>query len=167
MREEQRQCHLGVRPTRTKPPRVTLAWRVISRELRKLPHEIRVTFQEVERILPNGLHDAELVRVDIDYEGCRAIFEVNLDVSRYPDTEDHYRRGRLIFSGIEFVVVDPPAAKRAFGVSMIDGGDGQPATSPCSLPELPQDCFLCWIFVDRANSFIRVAARTVTHQWDD
>ena len=124
-----------------------------------------MTFQEVERILPNGLHDAELVRVDIDYEGCRAIFEVNLDVSRYPDTEEHYRRGRITFSDVAFVAIDPPAVAGALGPSMTGAGDGQPSTAPCSLPELPKDCFLCWLFVDRSNSFIRVAARAVTHEW--
>src|SRR4029078_5073082 len=102
MREEQRQCHLGVRPTRTKPPRVTLAWRGISRELRKLPHETRGTLQELDRRLANGLHDAELVKVEIDYEGCRAILEVNLDVSRYPDTEEHSRRRLMTFYDVSF-----------------------------------------------------------------
>ncbi|HEY9466688.1 MAG TPA: hypothetical protein VIR54_26515 [Vicinamibacterales bacterium] len=56
-------------------------------------------------MLPNGLHDAELVKVDIDYEGRRVIFEMNLDVSRSPDAEVQYRRGRIIFSDVAFIAV--------------------------------------------------------------
>ncbi len=97
-----------------KPPRATVTGRVISREPRKLPHETRVTYQELERMLPNGLHDAELMKVDIDYEGCRAIFEVNLDVSARED-EERYRRGRITFSDVAFVAIDPPAVAGVLG----------------------------------------------------
>jgi hypothetical protein len=125
-----------------------------------------VTFQELERTLPNGLHDAELLKIDIDNKRRQAILELNLDVSMSEDAREQYRRGRITFSGVEFVAIDPPAGENAFGVSSINAGTGQPVTAPCSVPDLPKDCFLCWLFVVRSNSFIRIAARTVTHEWD-
>ena len=36
---------------------------------------------------------------------------------------------------------------------MIDTGSGEPRTSPCSLPPIRKDCFLCWIFVTQWNSY--------------
>jgi|SoiMethySBSTD1v2_1073268.scaffolds.fasta_scaffold00388_35 hypothetical protein len=124
-----------------------------------------MTLQELERTLPNGLHDAELVKLHIDYEGLRVVLELELDVSVNLDEEERYRRGRITFSGVEFVAIDPPTDVSSMGMSMLAVGMGQPATAPCSLPKLPTECFLCWLFVDRSNSFIRLAARAVEHEW--
>lgn len=125
-----------------------------------------MTFPELERTLPNGLHDAELLDVTIDHEREQVVFELNLDVSENTDEQDRYRRGRITFSGVAFVAIDPPAGEIVPGVSIIDAGTGQPATAPCALPDLPDDRFLCWLFVVRSNSFIRLAAQTVTLEWD-
>jgi hypothetical protein len=127
-----------------------------------------LTLEELERSLPNGLHDAELIGVQVDYVRQSAVLELDIDVSTDVDAGEVYRRGRLTFAGIQFFVIDAPAAHENYvGVSPIDTGSGQPLTAPCQLPEIPEDCFLCWLFVVQWNSFVRIAARTVMHEWVD
>ena len=124
-----------------------------------------MTFQDLEQSLPNGFHDAELVKVHIDYEGQQAVLELNLDVNEDKNGPERYRRGRVTFSGVQFVTIDPPV-DAGLEVSTISAGEGEPATAPGRLPDIPKDCFLCWVFVVQSNSFIRLAARAVTHRWD-
>jgi hypothetical protein len=124
-----------------------------------------LTFQELATSLPNGFHDAELRKVHIDYEGQQVILDLNLDASLNKNEPERYRRARVTFSGVVFVSIDPPA-DATMEVSMISVGSGQPMTAPSRLPDIPKDCFLCWVFVVGSNSFIRLAARSVTHQWD-
>jgi hypothetical protein len=124
-----------------------------------------VTLEELEASLPNGLHDAELLKLQIDYAGDEAVLDVNVDVG-VGEAEDMYRPARLTFSGMQFVAIDPPTVRQKdFSPSMIDTGTGQPSTAPTALPEIPSDCFLCWFFVVNWNGFIRIAARNVAHQW--
>ena len=130
-----------------------------------------MTLEELERSLPNGLHDADLIAVQIDYGKRIAVVELDIDVGSVAGDdptygEPTYRRGRVAFSEIEFVVIDPPAGSGAYaGTSSVDSGMDQPATAPRQLPQIPRDCFLCWLFVTQWNSFIRIAARTVSLEW--
>ena len=130
-----------------------------------------MTLAELEKTLPNGLHDAELVGIQVDYSRRKAVLTVNVDVldpdDRAPENDD-YRRARVVFSGIQFVVIDPPAvASDSYtNVSTIDTGSGQPRTAQCVLPPVWKGCFLCWIFVTESNSFVRIAARDVALEWE-
>jgi hypothetical protein len=127
-----------------------------------------LTLQNLEKSLPNGLHDAELVGLQVDYASHTASLELDIDVSAGTVSEERYRRGRLTFVGLQFLVIDAPnAAEDYVGLSPIDSGSGEPATAKCRLPTIPHDCFLCWLFVVRWNSFVRIAARSVSHEWID
>lgn len=126
----------------------------------------RMTFEELEHCLPNGLHDADLLAVQVDYRTRTATLDLDNDISALTETDMTYRRARLTFSGLQFLVLDPPHTSTYFaGPSQIDAGRGQPSTAPCSLPELQPGCFLCWFLVERSNSFIRIAAGSVTLEW--
>jgi hypothetical protein len=119
-----------------------------------------MTLEELERRLPNGLHDAELTGLHVDYAARRATLDVNIDMSK-GGARSVYEPFRVVFSGLQFLVVDPPDPRGHYaGVSTIDTGQGQPATSPRPLPALDDDAFLCWIFVNRWNGFVRIAARS-------
>jgi len=129
-----------------------------------------VTLEELERSLPNGLHDAELVGLDVDYAAQRAALRVNVDIgdSDADAKVENYRAARIRFFGIQFAVIDPPNAADSYcGLSMLDTGSGEPRTSPMSLPPIGEGCFLSWIFVTRWNSFIRISARDVVLEWVD
>lgn len=131
-----------------------------------------MTLAELEKSLPNGLHDAELVGLEVDYAVRKAVLSVNVDIGdsdadTSPDGES-YRRARIRFFGVQFVVIDPPTAGDSYSrLSMIDTGSGQPRTSPCNLPPIREDCFLCWVFVTQWNSFIRISASDVALEWVD
>jgi hypothetical protein len=129
-----------------------------------------VTLAELENSLPNGLHDAELVEIQVDFVHKQAVLRVNVDMSESDGAtgaSDPYRPARIRFAGAQFVVIDPPGAQEMPGLSLIDTGSGQPKTAPCSLPATCEGCFLCWIFVSRWNSFIRISARSVMLEWDE
>ena len=131
-----------------------------------------MTLDELWRSLPNGLHDAELEGVQVDYARHEAALDVNVDVGACETQAGHheetYRPARIVFSGIQFIAIDPPDVDDGYqGISLVDAGIGQPRTVPCKLPPLPGDCFLCWFFVVRWNSFIRIAARSVAIEWID
>lgn len=121
------------------------------------------TLAAISAELPNGFHDAELCRFDVDYERAELVMALNVDVSD-PDVSDdpEYRPLQLSFSGLAFMAIDPPRSTTALSAPKalwIDAGDGQPSTSPVELPPLPESCFLCWFFVSEWSAFIRVAAR--------
>ena len=129
-----------------------------------------MTLDELWRSLPNGLHDAELVRLQVDYATREAAFDLNVDISRVETDvgqhEEAYRLARVVFSGIQFIAIDTPDTDDDYiGVSLVDAGTGQPRTAPGKLPWLPDDCFLCWLFVVRWNGFVRIAARSVALEW--
>lgn len=124
-----------------------------------------MTFDELADSLPNGLHDAELIALEIDYRNETASVVVNIDMGLLTEGPE-YRRGRLRFSGVQFVSIDPPCSEeRSSSPSRIDAGSGQPATAPCSLPDIAPDKFLCWLFVENWNGFVRIAARSVSLDW--
>lgn len=128
-----------------------------------------MTLGELENTLPNGLHDAELVAIQIDYSASEAIVVVNVDISdsdNLRDGEPEYREARLRFLGLQFAAIDPPASPDfRGGLSLISVGTGQPATAPSSVPPVAADRFLCWIFIVDSNSFVRIAARSVELHW--
>lgn len=129
-----------------------------------------MTLDELQESLPNGLHDAELVRLSVDYAKREAVVELNIDVgnpnARLEPEDESYRPARVLFSGVLFVVVDPPDVMYDYaGVSTIDSGSGQPRTAPQKLPPVGDGAFLCWLFVSRWNSFVRIAAQSVELEW--
>ena len=132
--------------------------------------EAHLTLEELERALPNGLHDAELTSLQVDYAKREAIVGVAIDLST-PEAngrprEEIARPARIVFSGLLFVAVDPPDPRYEYtGVSMIDSGMGQPSTDRRELPALDPGAFLSWLFVARWNGFIRIAAHDVRLQW--
>jgi hypothetical protein len=126
----------------------------------------------IERSLPNGFHDAELLGLHLDYGNQTADLELRLDVGSpdVPDEDgtDSYRPAHLKFSGVQFVVMDAPGERCDPGtVSLIDVGAGQPRTAPCALPALEEGVFLCWVFMIRTSNFLRIAARDVAIKWVD
>jgi hypothetical protein len=126
-----------------------------------------VTIADLAASLPNGLHDAELRAMQLDYAERTAILMVNIDVSGVAEDEPMYRPVELRFVGVQFVVVDPPGVGGAAypGLPLIDIGSGEPETSPIELPKLGENCFLCWVYVERFNGFIRIAAQGVSLEW--
>jgi hypothetical protein len=69
------------------------------------------TIEDLDNDLPNGMHDAEIERIDIDYEARIGRLYLRIDFSD-PSTEeqvDKYRSAVLILEGLQFLAVDPPS----------------------------------------------------------
>ena len=124
-----------------------------------------MTLEELADTLPNGLHDAELLSLRIDYAQRLLSLDLRLLVGA-PDApstagREARRTARVTLRGLVYCVIDPPDARylRESGRSLtIDVGSGEPGTAPSALPPVPPGAFLAWIFVAQWNGFIRVAA---------
>jgi hypothetical protein len=131
---------------------------------------VTATLEAIEDELPNGLHDALLRGMSINYVEQRASFAIDVLVST-PEIAgpSKYRSLELTVDGMLLVVIDPPLslATPADKSLRIDAGSGQPSTAPMQLPVLPAGYFLHWLFVSQWNSFIRVAGRAASYRWFD
>lgn len=125
-----------------------------------------MTLEELELSLPNGLHDARLLGVDIDYGRAEARMRFDVEVSDLEGGAPRYRRAWITFTGLVLFAIDTPAILMPSGhYSAVDSGPGQPSTSQMILPRLPEGVFLNWFFVRESNSFIRVAAKNASLAW--
>ena len=126
-------------------------------------------FEDLERSLPNGFHDAELLSLHVDYADGQATVELNVDTGDsegLADTVEVYRRARVRFLGLKLFAVDPPGTAGPFVISTVAAGSGDPPTAKVE-PHLPADCFLVWFFLTSFNSFVRIAAKDVHLEWVD
>jgi hypothetical protein len=127
-----------------------------------------MTFEDLLQALPNGLHDAELVRLQLDYAKRTLSIIVDVDVSDVDAADTpRFRRAEIAFNGLAMFAIDPPGAKTSqpFGIPRIDAGPGQPSTSQSAVPVFSGGTFLCWIFNESTNGFLRVAASDVDLRW--
>jgi hypothetical protein len=126
-----------------------------------------MTFEEFINELPNGLHDASLSGLTISYSAREVVAEISVNVTDN-EPEQRERRLRLTLRGVAFLVMDPPDARYPFNEAQtltIDAGPGQPSTSEITLPPIPANAALAWIYVYQWNSFIRFAAEEATYEW--
>ncbi len=70
-----------------------------------------MTLEGLENSLPNGLHDAEVGRIAVDYEQRKARLELAVWVGNMddpPEQREAYKEGRIEISGLLFLVREPP-----------------------------------------------------------
>src|SRR5262249_11933992 len=69
-----------------------------------------MTFQETAASLPNGFHDAELRRFEMDYVRRQLQFDLVIWIGDMdaPGRRELYRRARLRVDDVAFLVVEPP-----------------------------------------------------------
>ena len=134
-----------------------------------------MTFEELDKELPNGFHDAELHDLRIDYVSGSAILRMGLDFGSYDRSNSpDYRVGELRVSGLYFCSIETPDPNYPYlpdGSPLnVSGDPGKPETRR-ALEELSSTlppgvrCFR--LFVNEWNSFIYIAARDVLICWLD
>ncbi len=128
-----------------------------------------MTLDELDALLPNGLHDAKLGTVAIDF--AERTVRLDLDIWVGDDEErEAYRRAQVILSGLLFWVSDPPDPSYSItspGPLRIEVGpltDKLPEKQP-ALPSVPPDAFANWLYVRDWNTFIYVAAKDASLTW--
>ena len=129
-----------------------------------------MTLEELEKTPPNGLHDAEVKRVAIDYERRTMVVDLAVwvgDMDGPPERREAYRYARIDISGLCFLVMEQPDPKYPFHESdlRIDGCDMSKNLKPDLLSALPADSFFRSLWVNEWNAFIHVAARDAKISW--
>ena len=128
-----------------------------------------MTMDELIASLPNGLYDAELGTVAIDFANRTVRLDLNIWVGDDEELEA-YRRAQVTLSGLLFWVSEPPDPSYPFASPRplwIDAGpltDDLPEKQP-ALPPVPQGAFANWLFVRDWNAFIYVAAEDASLTW--
>jgi len=128
-----------------------------------------MTLDDLAASLPNGLHDAELRAVNIDF--VRGVARLDLDIWIGDEFErEAYRNARIELSRLLFWITEPPDPRYPFaehgGLRIAAGPltEDTPKNRP-SLPPVPPDRFANWIFVTDWNAFIFVAAGDASLEW--
>jgi hypothetical protein len=130
-----------------------------------------VTLEELEDSLPNGLHDAEIQRVCIDYQQRTMTIDMSVfvgDIAAPPEKREAYRDGSLVISGLQFATIEPPDARYPFstpGTLRVDTCDMKKNLDPSLVQALPKDAFVRTFFVDDWNAFVHVAGLGAEIQW--
>jgi hypothetical protein len=130
-----------------------------------------MTLDDLEYSLPNGLHDAELRGISVDYQQRTmtidlAVFVGELDAP--PEKREAYRDALVIISGLQFATVESPDSSYPFsqpGASRIDACDMSKNLEPSLLKTLPKGAFCRSFFVNEWNAFIHVAGLGAEIEW--
>ena len=90
-----------------------------------------MTFEEIAASLPNGFHDAELQRFEMDYVHRTLRFDLVVWIGDMDDSRrrELYRPARLTLDDVAFLVIEPPDVNYPWlkaGRIRIDAGEGQP-----------------------------------------
>jgi len=131
-----------------------------------------MTLEQIEDLLPNGLHDAEIQQLAMDYENARLVLKVTvligLPSQPYPDREA-YRSGQISFQGVQFYSVDYPQVGSAFqhpGAAWFSYERTPPGQIPGQfIAALPSGTHCYSLFVRDWLSYINVAAAEVSFSW--
>ena len=132
-----------------------------------------MTLEDIEKSLPNGLHDAELSRLVVDYEQRTLKAEIAVwvgDLDEPPEKRERYRKGRIEIEGLSFLIVEPPDARYPFAHSTkltIDGCDQRQNLEITLLESLPKKSFFRSLWVGEWNAFIHIAGTDAKFSWMD
>lgn len=132
-----------------------------------------MTIDEIEKKLPNGLHDASLEKIQIDYVRQEAKFEIGVNIGTPQDKSEKRRIGILRLDGLQFCVIDPPDPKYPFqdakGLWLVDSGPIEDLKSENLqkklIEHLPKGAFIRWFFINDWNAFIYIAALDAHFEW--
>ena len=128
-----------------------------------------MTFEEAAASLPNGFHDAELQRFEMDYAQRTLRFDLVVWIGHMSDVQrrEIYRPARLTLDNVAFLVIEPPDINlwlKAGGIR-IDAGEGQPPESSITFPIAPSGNRTTWIYLEELNTFLFFSARNASLEW--
>lgn len=133
-----------------------------------------MTLEQIDESLPNGLHDAQIQEVAMNYERARLILRVQVHVGLfsqpYPECE-RYRSGEITFQKVLFYSVELPQAGSSFqypGTVWFSYERTPQGRLPAALAEaVPSQTHCYSLFIREWLSHIHVAASEVTFRWLD
>jgi hypothetical protein len=121
------------------------------------------------RALPNGFHDAELQRFEMDHVHRTLQFDLvawigDMDSRR----RELYRPAHLTFDNVAFLVIEPPDVNYPWlkaGCIRIDAGEGQPHQTSSALPPAPEGTRTTWMYLGELNTFLLFSAGDASLEW--
>lgn len=129
-----------------------------------------MTFQELAESLPNGFHDAELLRFEMDYADRTLKFDLDIWVGDLEsnDTKELYRRAQVTLHSVAYLVIEPPDPSYPWDTTdhiRIDTGEGKPPQSESVLPPAPVGTATTWMYLMEMNRFLLFAAGNASLEW--
>ena len=129
-----------------------------------------MTFEETAAALPNGFHDAELQRFEMDYVHRQLLVDLVVWIGDMGDSRrrELYRPARLTLDDVAFLVIEPPDVNYPWlkaGRIRIDAGEGQPPRSSSTLPVAPAGTRTTWIYLEELNTFLLFCAGNASLEW--
>jgi hypothetical protein len=128
-----------------------------------------LTLAEIERSLPNGFHDGELVGFEVNWENLELILRLRVDINSYADNSRSpiFQEAELRITGLHYFIIDPPDSSEiklgAKGALWIDSDTATWEREPAELKRVRQklsaEAFAHSFYVRDWNSFIHLAAR--------
>jgi len=132
-----------------------------------------MTLQELENTLPNGLHDAEVKHISVDYQERTLTVDVEVwigSIDDPPERREAYRTGQIKMSGLVFFVMEAPDARYPYRISSkltIDAADARQSLDDQLIRSLPADAFFQSLWVSEWNNCMHVAAKGAELTWND
>lgn len=134
-----------------------------------------MTFEELDQRFPNGLDDAEITKLTIDYGNRNTTVQLNMrgNSPDRPDSEK-YRLAMLTLHQFYYLSIEPPDSDHLFYPERtkitVDGLSEDSGAFPLFgqlKSNLPAGAFCCRFYVHDWNSFIHIAAREAQFSWED
>jgi hypothetical protein len=123
-----------------------------------------MTIFEIDELFPNGLHDAEVESIHIDYVARTVIMTVDVWIGALEDPAEEreaYRRGTLEFRGLQYCAMDVPDERYPYAKA--DGIRIDLAEATAFTP--PGAAFTCRFWVNEWNGFVHLAAQEASFSW--
>lgn len=133
-----------------------------------------MTFEDLDKELPNGFHDAKLRKIEVDFANKRIILSVDL-LQGCPGDPDPERRGfgtlRVLSPRLFFLEApDPRYSFQMDGSPVGVDGDsvraGEDAAVDALLRLLPPGTAAYRFFLEDWNSFLYLAGDEVQFNWE-
>jgi hypothetical protein len=122
-----------------------------------------MTIEEIMYRTPNGLHDAYLLNLDVDYRARTLNLNLNwligVPEGKTEEEREGYLEGTLVVHGLQYLVIESPVTIRGYEEpSYVDDFVTRPQDiERTSLPSVGEAAFRHSIFVGEWNSFIHFA----------
>lgn len=133
-----------------------------------------MTLEELEQSLPNGLHDAQIDKMTMDYLHSELTLAVRVWVgllSQPRPEKDRYRSSKIVFDKVHFFSIELPQAGSSFkfsGSVWFSYERMAPAVVPKELAgSIPSGTQCYSLFVQDWLSHIHVCAADVSFSWID
>ncbi|MBZ4421409.1 hypothetical protein [Myxococcus sp. RHSTA-1-4] len=128
-----------------------------------------MTLDDIERELPWGLHDASLVRMEVDWQHRQLTLDVRVKMDEHQESD---QLARIKLFGLRYFTMTPPTATGPNSepsgerFPWIDSGPGHARPeAAASHPPTPEGHFVHYIYFHQGGEDLHVCAREAELTW--